>query len=113
MRAPLVLVVVFLIWTIPAAAIGGVPGGAAIQASIDRVRGAPLPAVIAAIVSVLLLWIGVPILSAYLSAWIPPLRESLIANLLAGALLQGIAVSYVALVLSKTYADAAFGTRRW
>lgn len=111
--ALLVIVVVFLIWTIPAAAIGGVPGGAAIQVSIDRVRGAPLPAVIAAVVTVALLGIGVPVLSAYLSIWIPLLYTSTIANLLVSALLQSIAVSYVALVLTKTYTDAAFGTRRW
>ena len=111
--ALIVLVVVFLIWTIPAAAIGGIPGGAAIQVSIDRVRGAPLPAVIAAIVTVALLAIGVPILSGYLSSWIPLLHASLIANLLVSALLQGIAVSYVALVLTKTYTEAAFGTRRY
>jgi hypothetical protein len=109
----MVLVVVFLIWAIPAAAVGGVPGGAAIQTSIDRVRGAPLPAVIAAIVTVALLAIGVPILSVYLSTWIPLLHSSLIVNLLVGALLQGIAVGYIALVLTKTYTDAAFGTRRW
>jgi hypothetical protein len=109
----MVLVVVFLIWSIPAAAVGGVPGGAAIQTSIDRVRGAPLPAVIAAIVTVALLAIGVPILSVYLSTWIPLLHSSLIVNLLVGALLQGIAVGYIALVLTKTYTDAAFGTRRW
>jgi hypothetical protein len=108
-----VLVVVFLVWTIPAAAIGGVPGGAAIQVSIDRVRGAPLPAVIAAVAGVLVLWIGVPLLSAYLSAWVPLLRASLIANLLVSALLQGVAVGYMALILAKTYTDAAFGTRRW
>jgi hypothetical protein len=110
--ALMVLVVVFLIWTIPAAAIGGVPGGAAIQASIDRVRAAPLPAVIAAIASVLLLWIGVPILSISVSDWVPLLHASIIANLVS-ALLQGIAVCYVALILTKTYTDAAFGTRRW
>ena len=111
--ALLVIVVVFLIWTIPAAAIGGVPGGAAIQVSIDRVRGAPLPAVIAAVVTVALLGIGVQVLSVYLSSWIPFLYTSTIANLLVSALLQAIAVSYVALVLTKTYTDAAFGTRRW
>ncbi len=111
--ALIVAVVVFLIWTIPAAAIGGVPGGAAIQVSIDRVRGAPLPAVIAAVVTVALLAIGVPILSVSLSSWIPLLYDSLIANLLVGALLQGIAVGYVALILTKTYTDSAFGTRRW
>jgi hypothetical protein len=111
--ALMVLVVVFLIWAIPAAAIGGVPGGAAIQASIDRIRGAPLPAVIAAIVTVALLGIGVPMLSVSLSSWIPLLYANIIANLLVSALLQGIAVGYVALILTKTYTDAAFGTRRW
>ena len=109
----MVLVVVFVLWAIPAAAISGVPGGASIQVSIDRVRGAPLPAIIAAIVTVALLAIGVPLLSVYLSSWIPLLRGSLIVNLLVSALLQGIAVSYVALILTKTYTDAAFGTRRW
>ena len=108
-----VLVAVFLIWTVPAAAIGGVPGNAAIQASIDRVRGAPLPAVIAAIVAVALLWIGVPHLSEYLSGWIMLLTGSFIVDLLVSALVQGIAVSYVALVITKTYTEAAFGTRRW
>jgi hypothetical protein len=111
--ALMVAVVVFTIWAIPAAAIGGVPGGASIQASIDRVRSAPLPAVIAAIVAVALVAIGAPVLSGYLAAWIPALRASIIAELLVNALLQGIAVGYVALVISKTYADAAFGTRRW
>ncbi len=110
--ALIVLVVVFVLWSIPAAAIGGIPGGAAIQVSIDRVRGAPLPAVISAIVTVALA-IAVPVLSGYLAGWIPLLHESLIANLLVSALLQGIAVSYVALVLTKTYAEAAFGTRRY
>jgi hypothetical protein len=108
-----VLVIVFLIWTIPAAAVGGIPGGAAIQVSIDRVRGAPLPAAIAAIVMVALLAIGVPFLSGYLSSVIPLLHGNLIVDLLVSALLQSIAVSYVALVLTKTYTETAFGTRRW
>jgi hypothetical protein len=111
--ALMVLVIVFLIWTIPAAAIGGVPGGAAIQVSIDRVRGAPVPAVIAAIVTVALLAIAAPFLSVYLADAIPLLRGSLIVNLLVGALVQGIAVGYLALILTKTYTDTAFGTRRW
>jgi hypothetical protein len=112
--ALMVLVVVFLIWTIPAAAVGGIPGGAAIQASIDRVRGAPLPAVIAAIVSVALLALGVPLLSSYLGGLLLPLMAaSIIPELLLNALLQGVAVGYVALILTKTYTDAAFGTRRW
>src|SRR5476651_461754 len=43
--------VVFLIYTIPAAAIGGVPGGAALQVSIERARANPLPTIIVTIVS--------------------------------------------------------------
>ena len=108
-----VLVVVFVLWAIPAAAIGGVPGGAAIQMSVDRVRSTPLPAVIAAIVTVALLEIAVPLLLITLETWIPVLRGSIIAERLAGALLEGIGVGYVALFLTKTYTDAAFGTRRW
>jgi hypothetical protein len=109
-----VLVIVFLIWTIPAAAVGGIPGGAAIQTSIDRVRGAPLSAAIAAIVSVAVAVIGVGVLSVYLDGWILPLTGgNLIPALLVSALLQGIAVGYVALILTKTYTDAAFSPRRW
>jgi hypothetical protein len=110
----MVLAAFFLIWTIPAAAVGGIPGGAAIQASIDRVRGAPLPAVIAAVVSVALLAVGVPLLSSYLGALVLPLLPgSAIPALLVNALLQAVAVGYVALILAKTYTDTAFGTRRW
>ncbi len=109
-----VLVVVFLVWTIPAAAIGGVPGGAAIQTSIERVRGAPLAAAVVAIVSYALLNLGVPLLSAHLGVWLLPLTgTSIIPLLLVNALLHAIATAYVALLLAKTYTDAAFGTRRW
>jgi len=38
---------------------------------------------------------------------------SLIPALLLNALLQAIGSAYVALILTKTYTDAAFGTRRW
>ncbi len=108
----MVVVVVFLIWVIPAAAIGGVPGAASIQTSIDRVRGAPFAAVTAAIVTVALLFIGVPLLAGYLGGWLFPLMGgSVIPELLLSALLQGIAAGYVALILAKTYADAAFGRR--
>jgi hypothetical protein len=112
--ALLVAVAVFLVWVIPAAAVGGVPGGAAIQVSIDRVRGAPLAAVVAAVVSIAVLGLGVPILATYLGGWLLPLTgASLIPALLLNALLQAIGSAYVALILTKTYTDAAFGTRRW
>ncbi len=109
-----VVAVVFLVWTVPAAAIGGVPGGAAIQVSVERVRGAPIAAAVVAIVSYALLHIGVPLLSAYLGGWVLPLAgTSIIPLLLLSALLHAVATGYVALLLAKTYADTAFATRRW
>ncbi len=107
------VIVFFLIWAIPAAAVGGVPGGAAIQESVDRVRGAPLSAAVAAIVSVALGVIGVALLSTYLDGLLLPLLgESIIPELLLSALLQGIAVGYIALILTKTYTDASLRPRR-
>jgi hypothetical protein len=109
-----VVAVVFLVWTVPAAAIGGVPGGAAIQVSVERVRGAPIAAAVVAIVTYALLYIGVPLLSAYAGGWVIPLTGTgMIPLRLVSALLHAIATGYVALLLAKTYADTAFATRRW
>jgi hypothetical protein len=100
----------FLIWTLPAAAVGGIPGGAAIQVSIDRVRSAPLAAAVAAIVSLaVMLAVGwrLPLLiDEWLFAYVPftPIGIALVA-----ALFQAIALGYIALILTKTYTDSAFG----
>ncbi len=106
------VIVLFLIWAIPAAAIGGIPGGAAIQVSIDRVRGAPLAAALATIVTLALALYAAPALGLLVLGLLPPAWGSTIVELLLIALFQAVAMAYVALILSKTYADAAFG-RRW
>ncbi|MEO7039432.1 MAG: hypothetical protein ABI186_05305 [Candidatus Elarobacter sp.] len=106
-------VAIFLIWTVPAAAIGGIPGGAAIQVSIDRVRATPLPAAIAAIVSVLLIFFARLAAINVAAVLVPYTGDELIVGALIGALLQAIAIGYIALVLSKTYADSAFRAPRW
>jgi len=103
---------VFLIWTMPAAAVGGVPGSAAIQISIDRVKANPLGAALAAIVTVALVFVLPPFAALAVALRIIPLVGSPIVLLLIQALIQAIATGYVALVLTKTYTDAAFG-RRW
>lgn len=114
--APILLAVAiyFLIYTIPAAAIGGVPGGAAIQISIERARYNPLPTIVVTIVSVAAF--------LYLSFLLGPLFFALLApvtfasvTLLGGllsAVVQAIAVGYIALIVTKTYADVSFGRRR-
>jgi hypothetical protein len=109
----LAVVALFLIWAIPAAAIGGVPGGAAIQASIDRVRANPVPAALAAVVAVALVVFAAPYLAIHVAIWLLPYTGgSTLAIALLNALFQAIAVAYVALIVTKTYTDASF-TRRW
>ncbi len=104
--------VFFLIWAIPGAAVGGLGGGEAIQVSIDRVRAnlplAAVTAVVAALASFVAgaaaVWTSVALL--------PYAGGSAIVDVLIGALLQAIANSYIALIITKTYTDASF-TRRW
>jgi hypothetical protein len=102
----------FLIYTIPAAAIGGVPGGAALQISIERARYHPLPTIVVAVVSVAAYLLG----SLLMPYFAPLLAQSSFASFnlviaLFGALIQAIAVGYIALIVTKTYADISFGRR--
>lgn len=113
--APIVLAVAiyFLIYTIPAAAIGGVPGGAALSISIERARYNPLPTIIVTVVSVAaFLSLGF-LLAPLFTLVIAPLSFASV-NLLSallGAIVQAIAIGYIALVVTKTYADLSFGRR--
>ncbi len=108
----LAAVAVFLIWAIPAAAVGGVPGAAAIQISIDRVRANPVPAAIVAVVSVALVVVAAPLAAIQIAALVLPYAGGFtIAGTLISALLQAIALGYVALVITKTYNDAAYARR--
>lgn len=106
-------VFIFLIWVIPAAAIGGIPGGGAIQVSIDRVRATPLPAALAAIVALLLVFLARSAALEIAAELVPYTGDAFIVEALVGALLQAIAIAYVALILAKTYADSAFRAPRW
>ena len=111
--ALLAAAVYFLIYTVPAAAIGGIPGGAALQISIERARYNPLPTIIVTIVSI--------VAFLYLNVLLAPLFSLLFTSLsfvsltlisaLFGAVVQALAVAYIALVVTKTYADVSFGRR--
>jgi hypothetical protein len=100
-----------LIYTIAAAAIGGIPGGAAINVSIERVRSAPLKsAILTAVSLVFFLYFG-PSADALIFDT-AGLGSPIVAMLL-GALVRAILTGYVAIVMAKVYADVSFTPPRW
>jgi len=113
--APLLLAAAlyFLIYTIPAAAIGGVPGGAAISASIERAQHNVVPTIVVAIVSVAaFLYLDVLLAPLFTLVMAPLAFASFgLLSALFSAVVQSIAVGYIALIVAKTYADISFGRR--
>ena len=93
----------FLILTIPAAAIGGLPGGLALSGSIRAVRAHPVPCLVLAIVFVAL-WIGVPVLiELFVGA-----RFGFLGYELMMAVARALVLAYMAFPFATTYDDVAF-----
>jgi hypothetical protein len=97
------VVAFFLIYTIPAAAIGGMPGNLAIGASFRAVRAQPIGTAILAIVFVLL-WVGLPELIAVRL----PVSFGAIGSELVLAAVRAIVLAYLAFPFAKQYDDIAF-----
>lgn len=89
------------IYTIPAAAIGGTPGSAALSASLQGAKREPAATAILVIVS-LVVWVGVTVYGA------DALPFYGIGYDIAAALLKAIALGYIALVVARQYSDLAF-----
>jgi hypothetical protein len=100
-----------LIYTIAAAAIGGIPGGAAISVSIERVRSAPMAAALLAVVSLVLLFYVGNLLDQWLFVALG-ITSEILASVL-GAVIQAILTAYIAVVMAKVYSDVSFTTPRW
>lgn len=100
-----------LIYTIAAASIGGIPGGAAISVSIERVRSAPMAAALLTAVSlVLFFYVG-----NYIEQWVFEaigITSQILASVL-GAFIQAILTAYIAVVMAKVYSDVSFTPPRW
>lgn len=93
------------IYAIAAAAIGGVPSGAAFSASLQGARRHPLATAILAIVC-LVVWYGLAVYApAAVGPYVGPGYDA------ASVLLSALALGYIALVIARQYADLAF--RRW
>lgn len=92
----------FLIYTIPAAAIGGIPGGAAISASIERVKDNYLAAALLCVVSLLLY--------VYLNFRISELLFTYVGSVawLGQVVVKSVLVGYLAFVFAKQYDQVAF-----
>jgi hypothetical protein len=92
----------FLIYTIPAAAIGGVPGFMALNTSIERVRENYLPAIGLAVCFVVL-YLGVG------SFLIPLYTGDLgMSSFLIAAAFRAVVLAYFALLLARSYTNVAF-----
>lgn len=92
----------FLIYVFPAAAIGGIPGFAAISASIERVRANYLGAAILALVALVLFYYVVGILSVYVT-----LPLGLYAPY-GVALIKALVLAYLAVPFARQYDEVGF-----
>ncbi|MBV8724538.1 MAG: hypothetical protein JO078_12735 [Candidatus Eremiobacteraeota bacterium] len=93
----------FLIYTIPAAAIGGIPGTLALSVSIRNVRAQPLGSLILALVFFLIWYVAVPLGLPSLLVHVSPSIWSLIT-----AAVRAVALAYLAFPFAKQYDDIAF-----
>jgi hypothetical protein len=103
------LAVYALIFTIAAAAIGGIPGGAAISVSIERVKSAPMAAALLTAASLILLFY----VGSFVDGWIFNGIGSPIIAMILGAVVRAIVTGYLAIVMAKVYADVSFTPPRW
>jgi hypothetical protein len=97
----------FLIYTMPAAAIGGMPGSLAISASIRGVRNNVAASILLALVFFAVWYVLVPIGLLYLLVRVTPLEWQLVM-----AAVRAVALAYLAFPFAKQYDDVAF-TRFW
>jgi hypothetical protein len=104
----------FFIYTIPAAAIGGIPGFGALNVSLERARRTPLATLLVTVLFVAA-FTYVPVL---VIEWMTPvllgnsfLAQGTVVNIIVAAIRSAIA-GYVALMLAKTYDDASYGRFR-
>ncbi len=104
----------FMIYALPAASIGGIPGFGSLQASIDRARAAVLPSILVTLAYILVYDLGravfeETVVPALLG--VGPFTSEVTFSIL-NAVVQAPFAAYVALVLAKTYDDVSYGRLR-
>ncbi len=103
-----------LIYCIAAAAIGGVPGGAAIGVSVERVRSAPLTAALLTVVAIVLLFFFGSFIGVYIDEWLlGSIGGTSIIAALIDALIRAVFTGYLGIVMAKVYNDVSFTVPRF
>ncbi len=102
----------FFVYTLAAATIGGVPGSAALQASLERARDNPGPTILVTIVYLISSQFADELIAGLLLPVFFSDVSPLVATIIV-AVFTALVNAYFALVLAKTYSDIAFGRRRW
>ncbi len=101
----------FFIYTIPAAAIGGVPGFGALEISLQRAKRAPLATLLVTVAFVAAFtYVPALIVTALTPLLLSSsfLAQTTVIDVLIAAI-RAIVAAYVALVLAKAYDDASYG----
>jgi len=104
----------FFIYTIPAAAIGGVPGFGALEISIQRAKRAPLATLLVTVAFVAAFtYVPTLIVMALTPLLLDNsfLAQTTVIDILIAAI-RAVVAAYVALVLAKAYDDASYGRFR-
>lgn len=104
----------FFIYAIPAAAIGGIPGGASLQISLERAQRNPLPTAAVTVLFVAITFFLQPFIEPRLALLVLTLIPTLPLTAtvyVISAIVQAVCTAYLALVLAKTYADISYGRR--
>jgi hypothetical protein len=104
--ALILLAIYFFVYTLPAAAIGGIPGSAAPQASVERVQRTP-------VTTLFILVVMGAIYYATAMSMLPILTSLMLSGgifvLLLNAIIKALGIAFVSLILAKGYADASYG----
>ncbi len=92
-----------MIYAIPSASIGGMPGAMALSASIRGVRSQPLGSIVLALVFFAVWYVAVPLALPYLLVHLSATVGSLVT-----AAARAIALGYLAFPFAKQYDEVAF-----
>jgi hypothetical protein len=102
---------IFVIYALPAAAIGGVPGSVALQASVDRTRANPGTTIVLFIVCYVV-YNSAPHMESSIDSMVGsvlPAAYALVIAALISAFTYAFALGYIALLLARVYYNTSYG----